>query len=360
MNILYLINYLGGGGTESYIYSLASKLKENNKIYLVYNEKADGYEKFKNLGVELIQLPMNNFYDFKAAKELNNLCKAKEIDIVHTHFLRENSIAVLSKFFGHKAKLINTRHMLLVNSGITKYVNKLITKYDDSIIAVSKAVENLLISELGSRKNIKLIYTGIDLDKYKGENYNFRQKYDIDEETLLITSTARFSPEKGHAFIINSLPQIIEKSPNKNIKFVFIGDGPILNDMKSLTKKLSVSDYVMFLGYQDDIKSILNGSNIYLLGSETEAFGISILEAMAYSLPVLSTNSGGTSEIIPTNSDYGILIDYNDETQLVNSVLKLIEDENLRQFYGDKGYNLVLDKFSLDKTIDETYSLYQK
>lgn len=360
MNILYLINYLGGGGTESYIHSLICGLKNDNNIFLVYNEKADDYEKFKELGITMIQMPMNGFYDLNAAKKLSSICKENSIEVVHSHFLRENSISVLSKLFGNKSRIINTRHMLLVNSKLITYVNKLITRFDKYVIAVSKSVENLLIAELGPKENIKLIYTGIDINNWDKSNYDFREKYKIAYDEILITSTARFSPEKGHEFLIKTIPMILKMSDNKNLKFVFIGDGPILQDMKNLANKLKISRYILFLGYQKDIKSILNASDIYVLCSETEAFGISILEAMASNLPVIATDSGGVSEIIPPNSDYGVLINYGDTTSLRDSLVSLIDDSMFRTQLGNNGFNLVKEKFNLDKTITETFKLYNE
>jgi len=358
LKILYLINYLGGGGTESYIYSLINGLKSTNEIFLVYNEAADGYEKFKDLNINMIQLTMDSFYDLKAAKELKKICLDNSIDLVHTHFLRENSISVLAKFLGNKAKLINTRHMLIENTGLTKLVNKFITKFNDYIIAVSKSVENLLINELGPRENIRLIYTGIDPKTWSFQAYDFRKKYGLKKDTVLIASTARFSKEKGHEFIIRSLAKFKNDLASLDFKFIFIGDGPILEDMVKLSKDLKVYDYILFLGYQRDIKSILAASDIYILASETEAFGISILEAMASKLPIIATNTGGIREIISKDSKEGILVDYLDQLGLKDSLVSLIEDEKLRKSYGQAGYDLVTSKFSLEKTIEETYNLY--
>ena len=165
MNILHLINYTGGGGTENYIYSLIEKVDREN-ILVVYNEKGDGYQKFENLGINMIQMDMKSFHDIKASKKLKYICSEYKIDIVHTHFLRENFIALISKFLGNKVKVINTRHMLDKNHGLIKYINRFMTRFNHKIIAVSQAVERLLFEEISS-KNIEMIYTGVDLTNSK-------------------------------------------------------------------------------------------------------------------------------------------------------------------------------------------------
>ena len=307
----------------------------------------------------MIHLPMNNPYDFKAAKKLKNICKAHNIDIIHTHFLRENYISIFSKILGNQVKLINTRHMLDENSPIVKITNRIMTYFNKYIIVVSKAVEELLINELGYLEKIQLIYTGIDPDNWILKETDFRDEFEIDNETILLTSTARFSKEKGHEFLLKSIALMIENFNNNNInfKFILVGDGELLDSMIQLSKDLNIYEYIIFTGYRDDISNILNSSDIFVCMSEKEAFGISIMEAMATGLPVISTDSGGTGEII-TNGETGILLDFNDIESMSNSMSSLIQDRELRNFYSKTGFNLIKNKFNLDKTASKTYNLY--
>lgn len=360
LKILHLINYTGGGGTESYIYSLAEKLHNKNcEFFIAYSEKGNSFDKFKDLGIEMIHIPMNSPYDFKAAKKLKTICRANNIDIIHTHFLRENYISIFSKILGNQVKLINTRHMLDENSHIVKITNRIMTLFNNNIIAVSKAVERLLINELGSLEKIKLIYTGIDPDNWILKETDFRDEFKIDNETILLTSTARFSKEKGHEFLLRSISVLKENFNNKdiNFKFILVGDGELLDPMIQLSKNLNIYEDIIFTGFRDDISNILNSSDIFICMSEKEAFGISIMEAMASGLPVISTDSGGTGEII-TNGKTGILLDFNDIESLSISMSSLIQDRELRDFYSETGLNLIKNKFSLDQTISKTYDLY--
>lgn len=358
MNILYLIDFLGTGGVESYIYSLAKAYREEHRVFLCYSHEMHGLEKFKSLGLEIIQLPMRSFYDLKAARMLSQLCIEHDIDVVHTHFLRENGVAVLSKVFGNKAKIINTRHMLLVNRGLTRFVNRQIVRGDEYVIAVSKSVKKLLIEELGDLEKIKTIYTGIDLKPFEKSNYDFRKKYGIDKNEVVITSTARLSPEKGHEFILESIPKTLSQI-SEPVRFVFIGSGPERENLEMKVKELGLEEQVLFLGYQQDIASILLESDIFLLCSQSEAFGIAILEAMASKLPVIATATGGITEIIDENSKTGKLVDYGETDQLSKALIQLIEDKSMRQAYGARGHKLVESKFNLRDTIMETLELYK-
>lgn len=363
LKVLHLINYTGGGGTESYIYSLAEKLHNKKCRFLIgYSEEGPSLEDFKKLGIETIKLNMKNPYDFKAGKSLAKICKENSIDVVHTHFLRENYISILSKIFGNKALLINTRHMLIENSKGIVLANKFMTHFNHKIIAVSQAVEDLLLQESIDPAKIQLIYTGIDPSNWRNNKDNqFRKEFNINDDTTLITSVARFSEEKGHFFLLKSISlfnKLLKNNGEDNIKFLLVGDGVLLDRCKDLAKKLGIAEKIIFTGYRNDIDDILNSSDIFVCHSKSEAFGISILEAMACGLPVITTDSGGTREIIDPNGEYGILVDYEDETQLAKALLKLVDNKDLRVKYRENAKDLLFHKFSLDKTANATYNLY--
>lgn len=365
LNILHLINYTGGGGTESYIYSLGKQLHNSKcKFFIGYSEEGPSLEKFQQLGIETIHIPMNSPYDFKAAKELSNICREHSIDVVHTHFLRENFISILSRFFGNKSLLINTRHMLIENSKFILYANKFMTFFNYKIIAVSQAVENLLLEEYIHPNKIQLIYTGINPDDWsKPDSSSFRREFNLDQDQILIGSVSRFSEEKGHEFLLQSIftfKNLLWSQSLENLKFKFIlvGDGVLLEKSKSLAKELGIFQDIIFTGYRNDISNILNNCNLFISHSKSEAFGISILEAMACGLPVISTDSGGTMEIIGSNNDYGILVDFGNEGQLANALIDLLGNKELMDKYKKDGLNLIFNKFSLDKTAIETYNLY--
>jgi glycosyltransferase involved in cell wall biosynthesis len=365
-NVLHLINYLGGGGSEIYIYTLAKKLHNNHcKFYIAYSEEGKGLKLFEDLGIETIKLQMNSPFDIKAANELKKICKELSIDVIHTHFLRENYISILSKLLGNKVRVINTRHMLDKNSKSVISMNKFFTRFNDSIIAVSSSVRNQMIYDEGLNPNkIKLIYTGVDLEEWsKPSSLNFRDEYKIPEGEILITTIARFSKEKGHEFLINSIKYfkdyIKTNNPEFKFKFVLVGEGELFNDIIDKAKDLQIYDDIIFTGYRRDIKNILKSSDIFILPSNNEAFGLSILEAMAAGLPVITTNSGGTREIINKDFDNGIIIEYGEIHKLSESLIVLIENKELKEQYIANGYKTLSTHFNIEKTIEETYNLYK-
>lgn len=366
INVLHLINYLGSGGSEIYIYNLAKKLHNDScKFYIAYSEIGKGLELFNEIGVETINFPMNSPFDIKAALKLKRLCKELNIQIIHTHFLRENYISILSKLLGNKVRLINTRHMIFQNSKFTIIANKIFTRFNDYLIAVSSSVKDQMINIEGLQRNkIKLIYTGVDIDEWSNINVStFKDKFNLSEYSILITTIARFSEEKGYDFLLDSIAKFKEylEETNKKLdyKFILVGEGELLEIAIKKAKEYNIFENILFTGYRRDIKNILKSSDIFILPSKNEAFGISILEAMAAGVPVITTDSGGTREIINSTFDNGIIIQYGDINGLIRSIISLIDNSTMGEKYINNSYKVLNEHFNLNNTINETYKLYK-
>lgn len=366
LRILHLLNYLGSGGSEKYIYSLAKKLHGGScEFFIAYSNDGPGRSMFEELGISLIPLGMNSPFDIKAAMKLKKLCRQLSIDVVHTHFLRENYISVLSKIAGNKVGIINTRHMLFENSRMVVLSNRLFTRFNSRIIAVSGHVRDRLVREGINENRIAMIYNGVDSAEWdSAAAAGFRKEMGISEEDMLITSVSRFSPEKGHDFIIDVIGYIKENMgalglAGKKFRFVLAGSGPLQEAVIEKARENGLQDDIIFPGYVNNIRDLLKDSDIFIAHSQNEALGIAILEAMAAGLPVITTDSGGTSEIVNCSEEDGILVDYGDVQGYAEGLALLINDSHLRRQFADNGLKVVRERFSLDKTAAETYNLYE-
>ena len=366
LKILHLLNYLGSGGSEKYIYSLAKKLHGKLcEFYIAYSDDGPGRSMFEELGIKMIPLRMNSPFVMKAARLRKILCRQLSLNVIHTHFLRENYISILSKIAGNRVTIINTRHMLFENSRKVVLLNRVFTLFNSRIIAVSGHVRDRLIREGISEKKISMIYNGVDPDEWNCSSpANFRKDMGIADEDMLITSVSRFSPEKGHDFIIDVIGYMKKNSSalgltGKKYKFALAGVGPLEEAIKEKIKANGLQDDVFLPGYVDNVKEMLRDSDIFIAHSENEALGIAILEAMASGLPVITTDSGGTSEIVNEREQTGILVDYGDVQGYAAGLAMLINDSQLRRKYSDNGMRIVKERFSLDKTVAETYNLYE-
>ncbi len=363
--VLHMLNYLGNGGTEKYIYSLGKILHGNKcEFFTAYSEDGPGKSLFEELGINLLPLQMNSPFDIKAAIQLKKMCKRLSIDIVHTHFLRENYIAIMSKILGNNVRIINTRHMLIENTKCVALANRMFTKCNYKVIAVSGHVRDSLIKEGIKEDSISMIHHGVDADEWSTPiKSSFRKNMGIANDEILITSVSRCSPEKGHSFMIEVIKYFRD---NKKIycptdvkyRFILAGVGPTLGELKEKAKEYDLEDSIIFAGHVDNVKEMLRSSDVFIAHSKSEAFGIAILEAMASGLPVITTNSGGTAEIVNEAHGNGIIVDYGNIQKYAESLALLVNNRELRKQYAENGLATIRNHFSLEKTANETYNLY--
>ena len=370
LKVLHLLNYCGNGGSESYILSLTESLRDDCETYLAYSTPGPMLEKAEALGMKLFRIPMKSPYDISAALKLKSLCKELGADVIHTHFLRENFIAGFAKMLGCGARLINTTHMLEPKRGVIKAANRFFSRFNFRLIAVSEAVKRLLVSEGIEAGRITTISNGVDTEFWRksedSDASELRARLGIGADDFFAVSTARFSEEKGHRFLLESLLELKNRLNTENgdaerrkLKFALAGDGALLEDCERFCRENGLEDDVWFPGYVSDVKGLLNVADIFVCHSRSEALGISILEAMACSLPIVATDSGGPSEILGSESDAGILVDYGDRGAMADAIWRFYDDAEFLNVRKARAREIVTERFDLARMAEKTYSLYR-
>jgi len=198
---------------------------------------------------------------------------------------------------------------------------------------------------------------GVDIKRYSQaqEEKDIRVELGIPDDAVVITCVAEFNENKDHEFLMKAWVEI-EKSIN-NINLFLVGDGNFLERIKEKVKINGLSR-VFFLGKRDDIPRILNESDIGLLVSKREGLPRCIMEAMAAGKPVVATDIRGNRDLVKDGVN-GFLVKLGDVQGLVDSILKLANDKNLRDQMGKKGRELIED-YSLENVLEEMAEIYDK
>lgn len=353
---MYLLNHAGKAGTERYVLNLVQKLNKNKiKAFFAYNEDGLLVNRLKDEGVDTYRIEMKNPFDLGAAYKLAALCKKLDIDVIHSQFLRENYIAILSKLFNRKVKVIYTNHFVISNNSVQKITNRILTRFDSYIISVCNIGKDYLIRNGNNAEKIKVIFNGIDTQYFNSEvPSDLRKRFNIPEDTFIMLCASRFAHDKGHEYLIDAIFEL-KKITGKDFRMVLAGDGPLLENIKDKAKDL---DEVIFTGFVKDIRNMFYGSNIYINPSEHEALSFLIIEALASGLPVIATDMGGNSDIINKKTDCGSLVKYNEPEVLAKAMLTLMEDPVLCDKYSKNAKLAVKKYFNLDNVVEETYNLY--
>lgn len=361
MNVLYLINHAGKAGTEKYVYNLVKAYDQKKcNCFFAYNEEGQLSKQMHELGIRSFRIKMKNPFDLRAAKNLAKICRQNKIDIIHAQYPRENYIAILSRIFYKKVKVIYTCHLTLKTNLLWKITNKIIIPHEEKILSVCNEGKRLLVANGINEKKIDVIFNGIICEDKKQINSDIRRELGIDDDTFVICTLARYHMEKGLDYFVKSIKKLEEKTDKKFVALI-AGDGELFGEIKSLIEELDLKDKILQLGYRNDSENILYGSDIFVNSAKCyEALSFAILEALGAGLPVVATNVGGNPEIINSKTDCGYIVEYGNEEEMANAVLKLMEDKETYGRFCVNAKKAVREVFNLELLLEDIYKEYEK
>jgi glycosyltransferase involved in cell wall biosynthesis len=229
----------------------------------------------------------------------------------------------------------------------------------DAIIAISERVKRVMVSGGVDRKLIEVIPSGIDFsafDEVSSKDY-LRREFSFSPDDFLVGIVAALADHKGHKYLIQAMK--ILKEYSAKIKLVIVGHGSLQMELDRQAKESDVKDIVFFLGFREDVPQILASLDLFVLSSYLEGLGSSILDAMASRLPVVATQTGGIPEIV-TDGETGLLVPPQDPEALARAILRLYNDRKLAARFGQKGYEVVHQRFSAEAMAKKVVDVYER
>lgn len=360
MNVLYLINHAGKAGTEKYVYNLVNAYNEKKcNCFFAYNEPGLLSEQMEEMNIKSFKVEMKNPFDLKAAKALAKICRENNIDIIHTQYPRENYIAILSRLFYKKVKVIYTCHLTLPVSRMWKITNSLITPHQEKILSVCNNGKELLTKGGVNPDKIDVIFNGVF---YKGEpdrTSTIREELNISEDTFVISTLARYHMAKGLDYFVRAVAEF-DKIATKKYVVLIAGEGELFGEIKNLIHSYGLQDKILQLGFRRDSENILKGSDVFVNSAKCyEALSFAILEALSNKLPVIATNVGGNGDIINKDTDCGFLVEYGDENAIAKALKELSENEELYKKFSENALKTIENRFNLDILLEDIFKQYE-
>ncbi|MHA1250021.1 MAG: glycosyltransferase family 4 protein [Candidatus Helarchaeota archaeon] len=380
MNILQIYPFYPPhlGGAEISIKELSENLVKLGNNVIVLTLRTDSSLPFirNENGVIVYRIPGLTFESIPFEVDFSlpfilYIIKKHKIDIINTNlvYFPNSLMSYFSKKF-HSVPIILTERTGRLNSNskitlaisriyLKTFIKRFITRFN-GYIALNKEIKHFLLGlDIPSFK-IKVIPNGININKFFPDpsvKDKYFKTFGFSDDTIIITSIGRLLKVKGIEYFIKSIPNIIHDNPSKKIKFLIVGNGPEINNFKKLIRILSLDQYIYLLGHRDDIKNLINISDIIVNPSLSEGMPRVILESLACRKPVIATNVGGTPELIK-NKKTGILVRAKNSDDLKDAVNLLLNDENLRENISNNGYYFVRNKFQWKKIAKETLKFY--
>ena len=357
MKILHIINSLQIGGAEKLIVDLVPRLRSlSNEVEVLLLNGIDTPLKQKLLseGIYIISLGKGiNIYNPLLSIKLIKFIK--KYDIVHVHIFPALYWVAIAKILSFsKIKLITTEHSTnnrRRNIFVFKYIDRFIYSQYSKIICISDRVRNNISTHLG-RKSAKFITisNGVDTSSYL--NAKRVNRYEVFGKSItghLLVQVASFRKAKDQDTVIRAISIL----PNK-YQLALVGDGIRKSICENLVIELGVADRVHFLGVRNDVPEILNASDLVVMSSHWEGFGLAAVEGMASGKPTIVSDVAGLSEVV---EGAGILFEQGNFKQLSCIIQKLMSEPEL---YNDIAYKCKerAVQYDISKMVDQYEMIY--
>ena len=229
----------------------------------------------------------------------------------------------------------------------------------EAVIAISKQVEQSLMAGGVSVKNVRIVYSGIDISEGQltHDDQAIRQMIGLPNGAVLLGTVANLFPRKGYEVMLRALPAILRAVPTVHYVIVGSDDHNYADRLKRLAHELKVADRVHIVGFQDPVQPFLAALDLYVHPALMEGFGIAVVEAMAMGKAVVATTTGGLPEVV-AQGETGLLVPPGDVESLAATVVSLLEDRARREQMGICGRARAQERFSLDASVAHVEQLY--
>ncbi|PRD52794.1 N-acetyl-alpha-D-glucosaminyl L-malate synthase BshA [Sphingobacterium gobiense] len=316
--------------------------------------------------VAVAQYPLFDFspYESALASKLVDVVRFEKLDLLHVHYaIPHASVAYLAKqilaSYGIHVPVVTTLHgtdITLV--GKDKSFNPVVTfsiNHSDGVTAVSENLREQTLESFEITQDVRVIPNFIDFSRFHNKNRSHFKRAIAPENERIIIHTSNFRKVKNTQDVIRIFHKINEVIPSK---LLMVGDGPERRNTEELARQLDVSQNVRFLGKQDAIEEILSVSDLFLMPSSSESFGLAALEAMACHVPVVSSNTGGLPEL-NINGVSGFLSDIGDIDDMAKHAIHILEDCDRLQVFKDAAFARAKE-FDLSKILPLYESYYEE
>ncbi len=303
-------------------------------------------------------------YESALASKLVDVVRFEKLDILHVHYaIPHASAAFMAKqilaTYGINIPFVTTLHgtdITLVGKDATyKPVVTFSINQSDVITTVSKDLKEDTYKHFDIKKDIKVIYNFIDFSRFSLKPKDHFKKAIAPNNERILIHTSNFRKVKRTEDVIMMFQKVQKKIPSK---LLMVGDGPERTANEALCRELNIGENVRFLGKQDAVEEILSVSDLFIMPSESESFGLAALEAMACKVPVITSNAGGLPEL--NIDDYcGYMCNVGDIDDMANKAITILSNEETLRYFKENAFKRAQD-FDLKKILPMYIDYYNE
>ena len=367
MRRLKVLHIIGGGefgGAERHILNLAQGVdpaEVEMSILCLFDRPFA--EVAREAGVPSFVLPMRSKLDFHVVGKMKSAIASYGPDIVHTHGVRANLLGRLAAAQAVRP-VVTTVHSLLpmdYPDPVSRLANSLAERVTRGMtchfITVSNELRQALLRQGIPGDRLTVVHNGVDLARFDPEQATGRSLSGYPPDAPLVAIIARLHAVKGHRLFLHSAKAVLAKKPE--VRFLVVGGGPDEKALMKMASDLGIDGAVDFLGFVDDIPSLLARLDVLVVASRWEGFGLTAAEALALAVPVVATDVGGLPEIIRP-FETGLLVPFGQSQAMADAVIWILEHPAEAREMATRGQAMVRREFTARQMAVRTVEVYRK
>ena len=376
IRVVELLATGSSGGAQEHLYNLVNLIdRDRYDVSVLSLSGGPGVRRLEKLGVSVCVL--DDMPDEEATAAVAAHLAAVDADVVHNHMYRAEVVGTqaamaLSAAGRRRPFVVGTVHSSRIRSDEDRDLLRRLTPRMDHLIAVSRAIVRKLEDEGRVGAPISLIYNGVDLTRYSAQAAcpTLLSEFRIPAGDPIVGVVARLEPEKGHPTLLEAWPAVRAAVPNAHL--LIVGEGSQRDLLEAQASSLGLLDgrfhaaprvndapSVIFTGRRDDVPAVTAALDVAVLPSYREAQGLSILEAMALSRPVVASAVGGIPEMIDDGRT-GLLVPPRDAGALAAAIVRLLQDAEFAERIGRAGHDLVHERFCVEQMVRAVETIYDE
>lgn len=358
--ICQVVHSLHIGGAELLVTELSRALRDRFRfVFACLDGDGPLADQLRGEGHVVEVLNRRAGVDWRCGRRLARFFREQDVAAVHAHQYTPFFYSLLARGFGRQPPIVFTEHgrQHPDHPRLKRIVcNRLLLRPRDRVIAVGEAVRSALIANEGIRASrVEVLFNGVRLEPYRAAANDpalrvvVRRELGLSDSDFVVVQVARLNELKDHATAARAIARTIRQAAN--IRWLVVGDGEQRTALEAVVRDNGIGVMTKLLGTRRDVPRLLAAADACLLSSISEGIPLTLIEAMAARLPVVSTDVGGVAEVVVPEIT-GLLAPAGDDALLANQLLRLAADRAFAARLGRNGAARAEDLFSFERMAD--------
>jgi len=341
------------GGQSQVLLSAAGMAARGHDVALACRAGGVLEQRARAAGLDVHPVPFGGDLSPWAALALRRVVARARPEVVQLHDPHAVGAAFLPVRLG-RLRAVATRR---VDFPLRGALSRLKYAGCGRVIAVSRAIASVLAGAGLGPERVRVVYEGVPDRAPQPGGRDVLAGLGVPDDALVVGNVAALTDHKDHATLLEAAPRVLARAPSA--RFVVFGEGELRASLEARARTLGLGERWIFGGFRADLDRILPAFDVFCLSSKTEGLGTSLLDAMAFSRPVVATAAGGIPEAVEDGVT-GRMVPPRDPAALAEALAAVLLDPALRERYGAAGRRRFLDRFTADRMVEETVHVYEE